>query len=260
MRTVTWRAAQFIGLVLTLAISACDETPTAPTSDAGGSPGSTGGATSTATVRATRYLAFGASMTAGEITTPAAGAAGLGPMVVISAASYPVQLQQRLRGRYVSQVGEISVVNAGQPGELVASGAPRLSQLLANSQTEALLLLHGHNDLLDYGAGGVSPAIAVMDRMAKEGRHRGARVFIALLPPPIPGRQRSVPDEVVRAFNDRLRDIAAGEGAVVVDLYRALSTDVSRYIGVDGHHPTEAGYQRIAEEFLARITEELQAP
>jgi lysophospholipase L1-like esterase len=84
-------------------------------------------------------------------------------------------------------------------------------------------------------------------------------VFIGLMPPPIPGRQRSVPDEVIRAFNDRLREIAAGEGAVVVNVYTALSSDVSRYIGVDGHHPTEAGYQRIADEFLARIGEELQA-
>jgi lysophospholipase L1-like esterase len=94
--------------------------------------------------------------------------------------------------------------------------------------------------------------------MAKEARQRGARVFIALLPPPIAGRQRSVPDEVVRAFNDQLRTIAAGEGAVLVDLYRALSSDVNRYIGADGHHPTEAGYQRIADEFLARIGDALQ--
>jgi lysophospholipase L1-like esterase len=67
-----------------------------------------------------------------------------------------------------------------------------------------------------------------------------------------------VDDSVVRAFNGELRAIAAGEGAVVVDLYAALSTDVGRYIGVDGHHPTEAGYQRIADGFLARISAELE--
>ena len=139
-----------------------------------------------------------------------------------------------------------------------SAGLPRLAQLLANSQTQALLLLDGANDLLDFGAGGVSPAASAFNLLAREGRQRGARVFIGLVPPPIAGRQRSVPDSVVRAYNDQLRAIAAGEGAVVVDLYAALSSDVGRYIGVDGHHPNEAGYQRIADEFLARISAELE--
>jgi lysophospholipase L1-like esterase len=180
-------------------------------------------------------------------------------MVVVSSASYPVQLQGRLRARYLSQASELTVTNAGRSGELAMNAVGRLAQLLANSDTEVLLLLHGYNDLLDFGAGAVSPASAAIDRMAREGRLRGARVFIGLMPPPIDGRQRSVSDSVVRAFNDRLRTIAAGEGAVVVDVYSALSTNVPRYIGVDGHHPSEAGYQRIAEEFLARIAAELEA-
>jgi lysophospholipase L1-like esterase len=255
MRTCLPRIALLLCLVI---LGSCDETPTSATqTNDGGSGGSPGGG-STGTLTATSFLAFGDSMTAGEVTAPTSGGAGVLPMVVVASASYPSQLQQRLQSRYRAQAGQIAVANAGRSGELVANGEPRLGQLLANTQTQALLLFDGYNDLLDYGAGGVSPASAVMDRMAKNGRLRGARVFIALLPPPIPGRQRSVPDGVVRAFNDELRTIAAGEGAVLVDLYRALSTDVNRYIGVDGHHPTEAGYQRIAEEFLARIAEELQ--
>ena len=241
------RFARFSAVLLVLvAAGGCDDNPTSPTSDPG--PGSSGGGASTSTLTATRFLAFGDSLTEGEVT-------GMG---VVPSASYPAQLLTRLRARYPSQASQFEVTNAGRSGELVASGEPRLAQLLANSQTQALLLLDGYNDLLDYGAGGVNPAFVVMNRMAQDGRRRGARVFIGLMPPPIPGRQRSVPDEVVRAFNDRLREIAAGESAVVVDLYRALGTDVTRYIGIDGHHPTEAGYQRIADEFLARIAEELQ--
>jgi lysophospholipase L1-like esterase len=197
-------------------------------------------------------------MTEGEVTAPTASRVGMIPFVVVPGASYPTRLQERLRSRYASQAPQIAVTNAGRSGELVANGENRLAQLLANSQTQVLLLLHGSNDLLDFGAGAVSPASAVYDRLAREGRQRGARVFIGLVPPPIAGRQRSVPDNVVRAFNDRLRTIAAGEGAVLVDLYSALSTDIPRYIGADGHHPTEAGYLRIAEEFLARISSELE--
>jgi lysophospholipase L1-like esterase len=254
------RFARFTVVLLALAASAgCDESPTSPTSGSGAGSGASGLGASGATLTATRFLAFGDSLTSGEVTAPTGAAQGATPMVVVSNASYPVQLLSRLRARYPSQASQIAVTNAGRSGELVANGEARLDQLLANSQTQALLLLDGYNDLLDYGAGGVSPASAAMDRMARNGRQRGARVFIGLMPPPIPGRQRSVPDEVIRAFNDRLREIAAGEGAVVVDVYTALSSDVSRYIGVDGHHPTEAGYQRIADEFLARIGEELQA-
>lgn len=251
MRRITARTA----LVLVIVIAGCDEqNPTGP-SAAVTTSGSGSGA---ATVSATRYLAFGASMTAGEVTGAVSASGTLGPLNVVASASYPAQLQQRLRSRYPAQSSQLTVTNAGQSGELAIRAEARLSQLLANTPTDALLLFDGHNDLLDFGAGGVGPASAAMDRMAKEARQRGARVFIALLPPPIAGRQRSVPDEVVRAFNDQLRTIAAGEGAVLVDLYRALSSDVNRYIGADGHHPTEAGYQRIADEFLARIGDALQ--
>lgn len=243
-------------LVCLLAAGACNENPTSPTSDSGSGSSSPG--TSTATLTATRFLAFGDSLTEGEVTVPTGRTSGMLPLSVVPAASYPARLQERLRSRYPSQASQFAVTNAGRSGELVANGEARLEQLLANSQTQVLLLLHGYNDLLDFGAGGVSPASAVMDRMARDGRHRGARVFIGLMPPPIPGRQRSVPDSVVRDFNDRLREIAAGESAVVVDVYSALSTNVSGYIGVDGHHPNEAGYQRIAEEFLARISAELE--
>jgi lysophospholipase L1-like esterase len=259
MRKLVWRAL----IVMCLgAVGACDEqTPTEPTSEGGTEPppSVTNPPPSTATLNATRFLAFGASMTAGEVTAPMVSDVGNTPMVVVPSASFPAQLLDMLRSHYVRQGSEFTVTNAGQPGELIADGLPRLSQLLANSQTQVLLLLHGHNDLLNFGAGAVSPASARLNELAMEGRRRGARVFIGLLPPPIAGRQRSVPDSVVRDFNDRLRTIAAGEGAVVVDLYSALATDVTRHIGVDGHHPTEAGYRRMAEEFLARIAGDLEA-
>ena len=57
----------------------------------------------------------------------------------------------------------------------------------------------------------------------------------------------------VVALNGRLREIAIGESAVFVDLYQALVSNVVTYIGVDGLHPTEIGYQRIAEAFFTAI-------
>ena len=257
------RVARGLALAGLVAAAACDEAPTTPSDLAdtppAGSASGGGGAASTATLTATRFLAFGDSMTHGEVTG-ATGGRDILPMNVVPAASFPSQLQSRLQSRYQAQAGAIAVTNAGRSGEKVVDRASlaRLAELLANSQTQALLLLHGSNDLLDFGAGGVGPAGSAMNQLAREGRQRGARVFIALLPPPIAGRQRSVDDSVVRAFNGELRAIAAGEGAVVVDLYTSLSADVSRFIGPDGHHPTEAGYQRIADTFQDRIAAELE--
>lgn len=251
-----------LGVVTTLGSAvACDESPTSATATTSGDTASSGGSPGTGTsltVTATRFLAFGDSLTSGEVTAPATSGLVAGPLVVVPTASFPSQLQDRLRARYLRQASDIVVTNAGRSGELVGSALPRLSEILANAQVQAVLLLHGYEDLLLFGAGGVNPALAGYDRLAQEARRRSARVFIALLPPPIAGRQRSVPDGVVRDFNGGLRAIAAGEGAAVVDLYTALGSDLSRYIGVDGHHPNEQGYRRIAEEFVSRIAAELE--
>ena len=52
--------------------------------------------------------------------------------------------------------------------------------------------------------------------------------------------------------------MASREGAVLVDLYAAMLPDVQRYIGVDGLHPNEAGYTRIAELFFQAIQANLE--
>jgi lysophospholipase L1-like esterase len=53
--------------------------------------------------------------------------------------------------------------------------------------------------------------------------------------------------------------MSASEGAYLVDLYNAFggvaSTDL---IGVDGLHPTAAGYQRMADTFYAEIRNRLE--
>ncbi len=208
---------------------------------------------------ATHFLAFGDSITAGEVTVPMSrpGTPVLA-QVVVPGASYPTQLLSMLQGRYTSQAGQIAMVNAGRSGESVVAGVPRLAQLLANGDHDVLLLLDGYNDLLGFGAAAIPRVARALDDMAREARARGVRVYLAQLTPSIPGRQRSIPDAVIREMNDEVRAIAIGEGAELVDLYSPISTDLTRYIGVDGLHPTEAGYQRMAETFFSRIRETLE--
>jgi lysophospholipase L1-like esterase len=142
------------------------------------------------------------------------------------------------------------------PGEFAEDAALRLPNLLSNYRPTVLLLFHGYNDLSAGVA--VSRIALALDVMAKEGRNRGARVFIATLPPPRAGGTKPAPAASVSNLNDRIRQTAAGEGAVLVDLYAALVTDIPRYIGIDGLHPTEAGYQRIADTFFDAIRNALE--
>lgn len=108
------------------------------------------------------------------------------------------------------------------------------------------------------GQAGIQRASVAIDLMAKEGRYRNARVFLSTVTPSRPGGKNTIPTEHLVALNNRIRATAAGEGAVLVDLYAALLREVTRYIGVDGLHPSEAGYQRMAEAFFDAIRANLE--
>jgi lysophospholipase L1-like esterase len=205
----------------------------------------------------TKFLAFGDSLTAGEVTQPTGASQGdplrLHRLVVVPSASYPSQLLLQLRARYTSQAAQIEVLNAGRSGEWAEDGARRLPGVLSTTRPEVVLLLQGLNDLLALSAPGVPRAARAIELMAKESRGRGLRPFLATLPPSRPQMPRAVSIDLIQSLNAQIRSIARGEGAVLVDVYSALSSDVSRYIGPDGIHPTEAGYARIAETFFAAI-------
>ncbi|MBA3269576.1 MAG: HYR domain-containing protein, partial [Acidobacteria bacterium] len=99
----------------------------------------------------TRFLAFGDSTTAGEVTTPTGTRLGDGSvnsrLVVIPSASYPTQLLMQLRARYTGQATAFQVINAGSPGEWAEDGAIRLPGVMSSVRPEAVLLLQGANEI-----------------------------------------------------------------------------------------------------------------
>lgn len=210
----------------------------------------------------TRLLAFGDSLTVGEVSVPASSQMGQrGPnfrLIVVPSAAYPIQLSTLLRNRYTAQASSIGVINSGLPGEWAQDAERRLPGVLANARPDVVLLLDGYNDISAQLDLGVIRATNSIDRMAKEARGRGARVILATLPPPRPGGPRTVPTKLITDLNGWIRSIASGEGAVLVDLYGGMLSDVTRYIGPDGLHPTEAGYRRIAELFFEAIRTDLE--
>ena len=59
-------------------------------------------------------------------------------------------------------------------------------------------------------------------------------------------------------INDRLRQVARSEGAVLVDLFSALLPDVNANVSIDGLHLTPLGYRRVAETVFAAIRADLE--
>ena len=132
----------------------------------------------------------------------------------------------------------------------------RLPGALTDNGPEVVLLLMGYNDLSSSARR--IRAVATMERMAKDVRGYGARLFLATLTPSVPGRQRSIDTSAILAYNDDIRTLAAGEAAALVDLYEAMLPNASAWIGVDGLHPTEPGYAFIAQTFFAAVRAELE--
>ena len=210
-----------------------------------------------ATLSKTKYLAFGDSITAGEVTFPVGstshGAGLITKQVVVPSAAYPTQLLKTLQGRYASQADAMIVANYGLGGEKTVNARARFFDALAIVRPEVVLLWHGHNDIPGGLDGAASSAASEMRIMASEARLRGMRVFIATMCPPRFGGNRTIAQVYIDDYNNRMRALAASEGAVLVDIYAGLLPDVTRYIGVDGLHPTEAGYAKIADIFFQAI-------
>lgn len=210
----------------------------------------------------TRFLAFGDSITAGEVTIPlgsqSIGRGTISKQVIVPGAAYPAVLDRTLKGRYASQAGEITVGNFGLGGEKAIDARARYFSSLNSFRPDAVLLMIGYNDIPLGADGAASTAANEVRIMAAEARLRGMRVFIATLAPPRPGGNKAISQFLVDDFNGRVRALANTEGAVLVDVYGGLLPEVQRYIGVDGLHPTEAGYAKIADLFFQAIQNQFE--
>jgi lysophospholipase L1-like esterase len=190
-----------------------------------------------ARISRTRFLAFGDSVTAG-VTSPALSL--LAPLSAGLPESYPFKLQSSLTGRYPSQVFDI--LNEGKPGEAAFDGMRRFPEVRRAFAPEVVILLHGVNDVTFLG-GGSRRVAEYVNAMAREARLGGSEVMVCTYPPQRPGGFRAAEPGVMTAYNDALRDVARGEGAILVDFEREVGLGV---IGFDGVHPTDAGYDRMA--------------
>ncbi|HMF60331.1 MAG TPA: SGNH/GDSL hydrolase family protein, partial [Vicinamibacterales bacterium] len=73
-------------------------------------------------------------------------------------------------------------------------------------------------------------------------------IIVATLPPERLTRRSAA--EFLPRFNDALKAMAAKKGGILVDVNAQFPESL---IGQDGLHPTEQGYQRLAEIYLTAI-------
>ena len=205
------------------------------------------GPTPTPRLSRTRFLAFGDSFTAGEVTNPAsiAPSSPIGKLVLVPSASYPTVLEARLRVTYSSQAILIGVTNAGVASERILDGAQRFPSVYDSTRPEVVLIQEGANGLPQVGP---DISTGVMRTMVQHAKAGGSRVFVGSMIPQVAGRPRgNTPVSELTAFNNTLQLMSQQESVVYVDLYNPMLADAATLIGSDGLHPTEAGYIRIAE-------------
>ena len=202
-------------------------------------------------------MAFGDSFTAGEVTNPTLSTASqVGKLVLVPTASYPTVLQTRLQVTYTNQASSISVTNAGMASERILDGAQRFPSTYDMIRPEVVLIQEGANGLPQVGP---DISTGVMRTMVQHAKAGGSRVFVGSMIPQVAGRPRgNTPVSELTAYNATLQLMSQQESVVYVDLYTPMLPEAATLIGSDGLHPTEAGYQRIAQIFMAAIRNELE--
>ena len=267
------RGVTVIALLAVLGIAACGghrmTAPTPPPSSGNG--GSDGGTTTPPdpppppppppTLKVTRIMAFGDSLTEGVVQPPA----GMASILAFSAdaglpVSYPFKLQTIENARYSSQT--ITVLNEGIGGRHALDDRQRFTDdLSAAGQLDVVLLMEGDNDLaflttLSGGAltAGITAIVNAMEDMVRSAQQRGVTPFVATLPDQRGGKSAAA---LIAPYNAALRTMIAKKGAVLVDVNAQLPLS---YIGQDGLHPTEDGYQKLAEIFQAALAAAYEVP
>jgi lysophospholipase L1-like esterase len=265
------RVGLILGLVAALGLAACGghspTQPTPPPSGNGGGGNGGGGTTDPPpppppppTLKITKILCFGDSITAGTVQPPLS-------VLALDAGQpqgYPFKLQTLETARYTSQT--ITVWNDGQAGEQaedpVAFG--RFSQDVGDNHPDVILLMEGSNDLGNYSSSspaaqrtGITATVNSMEDMVREGQRLGATVFVATILSQRSSGSRGGAADLIAPYNQALKAMAAKKGATLVDVNAQFPLS---QIGADGLHPTEDGYETIAEIFQAALAAAYEVP
>lgn len=190
---------------------------------------------------------------------------------------YAIRLQDVLRAVYPTQAAQIVVTERGNPGECAAyacgpSGAIKPPgkerfpiELDALPATDLAIVLEGVNDL----AFGLQPIADALLQMVQDARSRGRLAILStLLPvkpqeqsPGVPGPGYKADPALIEQMNAIIRAMPVPAGVIKVDLNAQFSarSDWQALLSPDGLHPTQTGYDIIAEIFASAIRAHFEA-
>jgi len=210
-------------------------------------------------LEAQRFEAIGDSLTEGEN----------GRISFLDLANaYPTRLQAAFDATYPGQ--GLVVINRGVSGWPIERTVEELPADLKADRPEVVLVLSGYNNL--FNGCGRDPVfildcqdalhaveIGVRDCIRKSRESPNVKyIFVSTLTPPgpvAPGapKDRRISNEAIIEANVRVRAMVAAERAVLVDTYPAFVGHEAEYTDTDGLHLRPAGYQALADAFLAAI-------
>ena len=153
--------------------------------------------------------------------------------------------------------GHFHVVNAGLPGETTSQGRSRIGSLLSTHKPNLTLLMEGTNDhVFQYSFASIE---ANLRDMIAQIRSRGSQVVLGNTPPVSTyyDSGRATQASRIRAFNPTQANIAASLGVPMASVYESLANvanwPTALYAPQSANHPNDAGYQRVAEEYLRTV-------
>jgi lysophospholipase L1-like esterase len=258
-----------LAALLALAAAGCADpaqAPTAPSSVLSRGPAPQGGvpapADSLGTINAlgaTRFLAFGDSITFGTLSS-FDGAFLFDPPPGFA---YPSQLDAALESAFSLQ--DFTVDNLGEPGEYAvnALSSGRFAREMAARRPQGLLLLEGINDLNNGRS--ISALVSSLSQMIDIARLYNTTVLVSNMfqtcvsVQPGTGTVRENSADKITSFNGALQSMVSGrQNVYVVDMYSAFGNNCGPdggvgLLGGDGLHPTGSGYSVMASTFAAAL-------
>jgi lysophospholipase L1-like esterase len=190
------------------------------------------------------YIGFGDSITYGYIDRLPARDLG-----------YPPRLDIILNNNF----GPTQMINDGLGGEVTSEGLSRINSVIGRDQARYILLMEGTNDVINSYIAMDTSAFNLRE-MIRKSLDVGLLPAIATI---IPRRDWAWPSKYFRDrhfyLNDKIRQASAQFPVPLVDMFAAFN-DYPRSDGGllsllsnDLKHPSEKGYQFMAETWFAEI-------
>jgi lysophospholipase L1-like esterase len=187
------------------------------------------------------YMAFGDSITVGYGANDGTG--------------YRVLLEQRLAAHF----GRATIVDEGVSATRSNRGAARVVDSLNGVNAAYILIHYGTNDWNDAACKNIVPCFTIQSlaQMVREAKFVGTLPVLATILPVNVGYDARVPESRqvwVSQQDEYIRELAAEEGALLVDLERAfLAQPDLGQLFFDHIHPNDAGYQIMADTFFEAL-------